>query len=86
MVGLPVVCTSFDSAKEIIDSPDVGILVAVDDEKAMAAEVNELLDDPDSRLRLGTQSRLRAKQRFGWDTLVREMELLYTELAKGCDG
>jgi len=86
MAGLPVVCTSFPSARELIPRDELGILVPRDDDAAMAARVVGLLDDAAWRQRLGTAGQLWVGQRYSWPALVREMESLYTELVSAPGG
>jgi len=80
--GLPVICTSFKGAEEVVNSEDVGLLVPLDDSKAMAVRIIELLKDPDRQQYLGNQARSRVQKHFSWNVLVHKMESLYTELVR----
>ena len=77
--GLPVVCTDFGSAREVIGEEGAGVLVPRNDDTAMARAVERLLDDPEERTTLGQRARQRAEGCFGWPRLVAEMENLYLE-------
>ena len=80
--GLPVICSSFNAAYEIINTPDVGIIVPSDNHEALAQQINMLLDDPQRRQSLGNNARTRAQQHFSWEVLVNYMESLYAGLAE----
>jgi glycosyltransferase involved in cell wall biosynthesis len=79
-MGLPVVCTAFGSAREVVPDETVGIVVPRDDDGAMAAAVLALLDDAPRRRALGEAARARVAAAFGWARLVGEMEALYEEI------
>jgi glycosyltransferase involved in cell wall biosynthesis len=79
--GLPIVCADFESCREVLSNPEVGIIVPRGDDVALAEAVLALLDDPERRRRLGEAARAHARAAFGWDRLVREMEALYSEIA-----
>src|SRR5215213_1654594 len=51
--GLPVVATESEGALEIIEDGLSGKLVPLDDPESLAEAINDLLDDPDERSRLG---------------------------------
>jgi glycosyltransferase involved in cell wall biosynthesis len=78
--GLPIICTDFESAREVISDPSLGIIIPRDDDAALAETVLELLDDPERGRRLGDAARAHARTEFSWERLVREMEALYTDL------
>ena len=80
LAGLPVVCTTFAGVDEVIASPDMGILVPLNNDKAMAQQIIALLDDPDRRHRLGAAAKSAAIKQFTWEPLVATMESLYSEL------
>jgi glycosyltransferase involved in cell wall biosynthesis len=75
------VCADFESCREVLSNPEVGIIVPRGDDVALAEAVLALLDDPERRRRLGEAARAHARAAFGWDRLVREMEALYSEIA-----
>jgi glycosyltransferase involved in cell wall biosynthesis len=79
-MGLPVICTAFASAREVVRDETVGIVVPRDDDAAMAAAALALLDDAPRRRALGEAARAHVAAAFGWDRLVGEMEALYEEI------
>lgn len=79
--GLPIICTDFESAREIISDPSLGLIIPRGDDAVLAKTVIDLLDDPARGRRLGDAARAHARTAFSWERLVREMEELYTGLA-----
>ena len=55
--GLPAVVSNFNAAGEVIRNNKTGIIVPVDDDKAMAEQIINLLDDHELRLRLGAAAK-----------------------------
>jgi glycosyltransferase involved in cell wall biosynthesis len=80
--GVPVVCTDFASAREIVTDDEVGIVVGRDDDAAMTDAVLALLEDEGRRRRMAAAGRRHVRECFGWDRLVREMETLYESAAR----
>ncbi|HET6277745.1 MAG TPA: glycosyltransferase family 4 protein, partial [Candidatus Polarisedimenticolia bacterium] len=78
--GLPVICTDFESAREVIPDPSLGLIIPRDDDAALAGTALELLDDPARGRRIGAAARAHARTAYSWERLVREMEELYTGL------
>lgn len=72
--GAPVVAADCPAGPaEIISPGRDGILVPVEDVDALAAEIERLLGDPETRQRLGESAR-RSAQRFGRDRVVEAYE------------
>lgn len=80
MAGVPVVCASFSSAREVIPNCEVGILVPCDDHVSMAQQVNALLEDEELGRRMVDAARQWVGARYQWDRLVDEMQSLYLEV------
>jgi glycosyltransferase involved in cell wall biosynthesis len=78
--GLPIVAAASEGALEIIEDGRSGRLVAVDDPEALAQAINDLLDDPLERSRLGRNALLAARERFSLARMASETELVYREL------
>lgn len=78
--GLPIICTDFASAREVISDPSLGLIIPRDDDAALAETVLELLGDPARGRRLGDAACAHARAEFSWERLVREMEELYAGL------
>jgi glycosyltransferase involved in cell wall biosynthesis len=79
--GLPVVCTRFESAAEVVSDDRLGVLVPRDDDEAMAAALLALLADGERRHAMGQAARAHVAAAYGWDRLVREMDALYAAVA-----
>ena len=80
--GLPVVATASEGALEIIENGVNGKLVPVDHPESLAEAINELLDDPAERSRLGHNAQL-AAQRFSLARMASDTERVYREVLAG---
>jgi glycosyltransferase involved in cell wall biosynthesis len=60
IAGKPVVACRGTAAEELVD-PDLGILVPIDDVRALADALHRLLTDPVERARLGSRGPARAE-------------------------
>ena len=78
--GLPVVATASEGAMEIIEDGLSGKLVPADNPEALAQAINDLLDDPLERTRLGRNARLAARERFSLQRMARATEQVYREV------
>ncbi len=67
--GIPVIAAAAGSLPEVIDAPGGGVLVPPSEPRALAAAVNELLQDPQQRRTLGQSARISA-ERFRWDRVA----------------
>jgi glycosyltransferase involved in cell wall biosynthesis len=81
MAGLPVVCTSFEGAEEVLPDASVGIRVARNDDRAMAGYVADLLEHDEWRRGLGRAAQEWVLANYSWSRLVAEMETFYCTLA-----
>ena len=77
--GLPIVATASEGASEIIEDGASGKLVPVDDAESLAKAINDLLDDPLERSRLGHNASL-AAQRFSLARMASDTEQVYREV------
>ncbi len=78
--GVPGVSTNVGGVKDVINSPDVGVLAPLGNAAALADGVNRLLADRALRTRMGALARQRVVDRFGIERLVAEVAALYREL------
>jgi glycosyltransferase involved in cell wall biosynthesis len=83
LTGLPVVATASEGASEIINDGLNGKLVAVDDAEALAEAINDLLDDPLERSRLGRNAMLAAREHFSLARMAADTEQVYREVLSG---
>lgn len=77
--GVAVVATKTDGACEIIRDGHTGKLVAQDDVDALAASINQLLDDERLRNRLRAAGRDEALARFDLARVVERVERIYEQ-------
>ena len=77
--GLPIVAAASEGALEIIEDGVSGKLVPVDDAESLAKAINDLLDDPLERSRLGRNAQL-AAQRYSLAQMASDTEQVYREV------
>ena len=80
-MGMPVVATNVGGIPDLLADGETALLVPDDDDRAMAAAVQRLLDDPDLAARLSTNGRALA-ERCSWRELLPKWERLFEELRK----
>lgn len=78
--GLPVVSTKVSGSVEILAAGDMGELVEVDDELALASAILRLIDAPARRNACGARARQYAEQTFSIRAVVRETVGLYRQV------
>ena len=76
--GVPVVATAVGGTPDLLDHGKSGVLVASDDEAAMATAIWGMYTDPANTLRLAQTARDRALQEFGLDAMVHSYETLFS--------
>lgn len=81
--GLPVVAAASEGASEIIEDGLSGRLVPVGDPESLAEAINDLLDDPSERSRLGRNALLAARQRYSLTRMASDTERVYREVLTG---
>lgn len=81
--ALPVVATRGGGNDEAVVPGETGRLVPAGDALLLAAELDDLLEDPDAAHRLGQAGRRRARDRFSLDAMVRQHVDLYAEVMAG---
>jgi glycosyltransferase involved in cell wall biosynthesis len=80
--GLPVVAFDIPGVRLVLDGPDAGLLVPVEDDVALAEALCRLLTDEGLRGRLGAGARRRVEQAFSLDAHVRRFEQAFLDLTK----
>jgi glycosyltransferase involved in cell wall biosynthesis len=78
--GLPVVTTASEGALEIIEDGVTGKLVPADDPESLAEAINNLLDDPLERSRLGRNAQRVARERYSLGRMASDTERVYREV------
>lgn len=72
--GLPVIATRVAGTEQIIEHGTNGLLIGVDDGEALASSIQQLLDDPARRGRMGLEARRLAEERWSWRARAKELE------------
>ena len=78
--AVPGVSTDVGGVKDVIDSPDVGVLVPSGDVAALTAGVERLLADAALRHHMGERARANVVSRYSSDRLAADIVALYNEL------
>lgn len=78
--GKPIVATDVGGNAELITEGETGFLVPTRNPTALAAAIQQLLDDPARAQRMGQQARTRITQLFSAASLAARTERLYDEL------
>lgn len=81
-LGIPTVSTNSGGPGEVIDKGISGIIVENDDIDQFSNAVISLLDDKDTKEKMGKAAKERAKDIFGIDKMNNELEKIYTELTQ----
>jgi glycosyltransferase involved in cell wall biosynthesis len=78
---LPVVASNIHGIPDAVEDGVTGILVPTKNVGALTDAILRLLRDPDERRRMGRAGREMVSRRYSWADNVRQMEVLYDELA-----
>lgn len=79
-MGLPIVTTRMPGCKETVPEGRNGVLVPPRDVGALTRALDQLLDDPSLRERMGSESRALAERRFSSDAVIAQHLGLYRGL------
>ncbi|MBU8871128.1 MAG: glycosyltransferase [Gemmatimonadales bacterium] len=80
--GLPVVAADTSNLPEIIDDGATGWLVSPADGPIWARRLEELLTDTESAGKMGQEGSRQARQRFGFERMLDELEAYFEEFVK----
>ena len=78
--GLPVIATAVDGTREIVRPGLDGLLVPVNDAKALSQAILDLARDPERAGTMGREGRSRVRDEFNLSRMVKETEQVYGEL------
>jgi glycosyltransferase involved in cell wall biosynthesis len=81
-LGKPIVATSVDGVREVIEEERTGLLVPPRDPQLLAGAVIRLLEDRELASRLGERARAAIPPRFPLRRMVEQTESLYLRLYK----
>jgi glycosyltransferase involved in cell wall biosynthesis len=76
--GRPIVTSDMPGCREAVAHGENGLLVPPRNAVALADALNELIDDPELRRRMGARGRARAESEFGLDSIIRQTLALYS--------
>jgi colanic acid biosynthesis glycosyl transferase WcaI len=71
--GRPVIATCNEGTEIAVVAWQFGLVVAPGDGAALALAIVQMVNDVDSRLRLGTQARIYAEENFARDAILTRM-------------
>lgn len=80
--GLPVVSTRVDGIPEAVVDGTSGLLVPPSAPEALASAIAGVLDDPDTRARMGAAGAAIVAERFGLDRMADELVAVYRGLVR----
>jgi len=78
--GVPVVASAVGGLTDTVVAGRTGLLVPPRDIPALADALEELLDDPQARRRMGAAGRERVLERYRWDVVAESTLELYERL------
>ena len=79
--GLAVVATDVPGHRDVVVPGETGLLVPPADERALAAAIERLMDDPERRQRMGQAGRARVRKEFGIAPMVEKTAAVYRAAA-----
>jgi glycosyltransferase involved in cell wall biosynthesis len=77
--GVPVLATSSEGAREIIDEGQTGQLVPIGDTESLTKAMDQVLSDPNQRERLSENARRVVRERFSLGRMLEATEQVYRE-------
>ena len=78
--GRAIVTTDVPGCREIVEHGVNGLIVPPEDSPALAAGMEQLLNDPEARRQMGARSRQKAVEEFSEEVVIRQTLVLYGEL------
>jgi glycosyltransferase involved in cell wall biosynthesis len=79
--GLPVIAVDNHGPATIVDHGETGLLVAPDDEDAMAEALVRIVNDDDARRQMGELAYGRSRARYSWPALAEKVAQVYDEVS-----
>lgn len=78
--AVPGISTDVGGVRDVINSDDIGVVIAPGDAGGMAAAMLALIDDAPRRRAMGERARQSVVMRYGLDRLVADVDALYRSL------
>jgi glycosyltransferase involved in cell wall biosynthesis len=83
LAGKPVISYDIDGAKEVVIEDQTGILLPPKSIQPLGDAILKLANDADLRTRLGLQGRLLCQERFGHQSMTKQIRRLYQQILSG---
>ena len=83
LAGKPVISYDIDGAKEVVVEDQTGILLPPKSIQPLGDAILKLANDADLRTRLGLQGRLLCQERFGHQSMTKQIRRLYEQILSG---
>jgi len=80
--GIPVVISDFPIWREIVEDAQCGILVNPEDPMAIAAAVNQLMNDDELARKFGENGKMAVRHKYSWAREAAKLINLINELSK----
>jgi glycosyltransferase involved in cell wall biosynthesis len=80
--GKPVVATAIGGNDEIVEDGRTGVLVPVEDPRALAQALRRLAADDTESARLGAAARARVSERFSWAAVAARVGAIYEQVIR----
>jgi len=78
--GKPVVCTELGTGTSFVNmNEETGLVVPARDSDALVRAINQLIDDPALRARMGAAGRARVRDKFTLEKMVDQVMQVYTK-------
>jgi len=81
-LGRPLVATDVPGCRDVAVDGETGLLVPVDDAKALASAIETLVHDPALRAKLGQAGRRRVEKLFSSTAIGTEISAIYRDMAE----
>lgn len=81
--GVPIVATMVGGNPELIVNGETGLLVPPQDVQELKKALTEMLEDKETRTRMGANARRRVEEKFSLRAMVEATERLYVSLWEG---
>ena len=82
-LGLPTIASSYGGNPWIIEDGETGLIFPSRDSGALAACIARLMDQPETKQRMGRRARERFQARFTGEIFARNVERVYLDVLKG---
>ena len=83
LCALPAVSSPVGAVTDVVRDQQTGLVVGIDDLKALTTAVRLLVTDPGLRRKLGRDARRHCLERFTIDAVAREWDAVLRRLASG---